>query len=62
MRWLLHLIGDTGTYIQSALDALVVYSAPPEEYYPYEVSKFDYTPDVINAGFARSFQVIEYFR
>ena len=48
-RWLLHLSGDTGAYIRSAL---VVYRAPPEEYYPYDISKFDETPDVPNAGFA----------
>ncbi|HZB73999.1 MAG TPA: C1 family peptidase [Nitrososphaeraceae archaeon] len=61
-RWLLHLTGDTGAYIRSALGAMVVYGAPPEEYYPYEVSKFDETPDVLNAGFAQSFQVTKYFR
>jgi C1A family cysteine protease len=61
-RWLLHLSGDTGAYIRSALGALVVYGAPPEEYYPYDVSKFDETPDVLNAGFAQSFQVTKYFR
>jgi C1A family cysteine protease len=61
-RWLLHLTGDTGAYIRSALGALVVYGAPPEEYYPYEISKFDETPDVLNTGFAQSFQVTKYFR
>lgn len=61
-RWLLHLTGDTGAYIRSALGALVVYGAPPEEYYPYDISKFDDTPDVLNAGFAQSFQVTKYFR
>jgi C1A family cysteine protease len=61
-RWLLHLTGDTGAYIRSALGALVVYGAPPEEYYPYEILKFDETPDVLNAGFAQSFQVTKYFR
>jgi C1A family cysteine protease len=61
-RWLLHLTGDTGAYIRSALGALVVYGAPPEEYYPYDISKFDETPDVLNAGFAQSFQVTKYFR
>src|ERR671918_1724745 len=61
-RWLLHLSGDTGAYIRSALGALVVYGAPPEEYYPYDISKFDETPDVLNAGFAQSFQVTKYFR
>jgi len=61
-RWLLHLSGDTGAYIRSALGALVVYGAPPEEYYPYDVSKFDEIPDVLNAGFAQSFQVTRYFR
>ena len=56
------MTGDTGAYIRSALGALVVYGAPPEEYYPYDVSKFDETPDVLNAGFAQSFQVTKYFR
>jgi C1A family cysteine protease len=61
-RWLLHLTGDTGAYIRSALGALVVYGAPPEEYYPYNVERFDETPDVLNTGFAQSFQVTKYFR
>ena len=61
-RWLMHLTGDTGAYIRSALGAIVIYGAPPEEYYPYNVLDFDKTPDILNTAFAQSFQVTKYFR
>lgn len=60
-RWAPHMTSDTGAYSRSALGALVVYGEPPE-HYPYDVSKFDETPDVLNTGFAQSFQFIKYFR
>ena len=61
-RWLMHLTGDTGAYIRSALGALVIYGAPPETYYPYNIEDFDNIPDILNTGFAQSFQVAKYFR
>ena len=61
-RWLMHLEGDTGAYIRSALGSLVIYGTPPEEYYPYRIDRFDRVPDTLNTGFAQSFQALKYFR
>lgn len=61
-RWLMHVEGDTGAYIRSAIGSLVIYGAPPEEYYPYRIDRFDRIPDTLNTGFAQSFQALKYFR
>ena len=61
-RWLMHLRGDTGAYIRSALGSLVIHGSPPEEYYPYEIRKFDREPGILQSSFAQSFQALKYFR
>lgn len=61
-RYLMHLTGDTGAYIRSALGSLAIFGSPPEEYYPYDVTRFDRVPDVMANSFAQSFQALKYFR
>jgi C1A family cysteine protease len=34
-RDLMHLTGDTGAYLRTTMKALVLFGAPPEEYWPY---------------------------
>ncbi len=61
-RNLLHWTGDTGAFLRSAMGALVLFGAPPEEYWPYDISTYDEEPPAFCYAFAQSFQAIKYIR
>lgn len=61
-RNLLHSTGDTGAFLKSTLGALVLFGMPPEEYWPYNPSKFDDEPDAFCYAFAHNYRCISYFR
>lgn len=61
-RNLLHLKGDTGAYIRTTIQALVLFGVPPEEYWPYEIKKFDKEPPAFCYAFAQNYQAIQYAR
>ena len=61
-RNLLHWTGDTGAFLRSTMGALVLFGAPPEEYWPYEISDFDIEPTAFCYAFAQNYQTIKYFR
>jgi C1A family cysteine protease len=56
--------GDTGAYIRTTMGALVLFGAPPEEYWPYtdRHPDFDEEPGAFLYAFAQNFQAISYFR
>src|ERR1043165_10017229 len=43
-RDLLHWTGDTGAYLRSTMGALALFGIPPEEYWPYNIAKYDVEP------------------
>jgi len=61
-RNLLGMTGDTGAYLRSTMGALVLFGAPPEQYWPYDISNFDVEPTAFCYAFAANFQSIKYFR
>jgi C1A family cysteine protease len=61
-RNLLHWTGDTGAFLRSTMGALVLFGAPPEEYWPYEISDFDIEPTAFCYAFAQNYQTLKYFR
>jgi C1A family cysteine protease len=61
-RNLLHLKGDTGAYLRSTMQAMVLFGVPPEEYWPYDVKKFDKEPTAFCYSFAQSYQTLQYIR
>ena len=40
-RNLLNFKGDTGAFLRSAMGAITLFGVPPEEYWPYDIEKFD---------------------
>ena len=40
-RKMLNFKGDTGAFLRSAMGAITIFEEPPEEYWPYEIEKFD---------------------
>ena len=61
-RNLLGQTGDTGAYLRSTMEALVLFGAPPEQYWPYDIASFDVEPTAFCYAFAANFQAIKYFR
>lgn len=61
-RNLLGWTGDTGAWLRTTMQAMVLFGAPPAQYWPYDVSKFDVEPDAFNYAFASSYKAIQYYR
>lgn len=61
-RNLLQMTGDTGAFLRSAMGALVLFGAPPEEFWPYDESRFDDEPPAFCYALAQSFQAVKYLR
>lgn len=67
-RNLLGWTGDTGAYLRTAMEALVLFGAPPERYWPYDGSPaetnthFDVEPPAFCYAFGANYQAITYFR
>jgi C1A family cysteine protease len=61
-RDFLHWTGDTGAFLRSTMGALAIFGVPPEEYLPYDITKFDQEPSAFCYAFGQSYQAINYFR
>lgn len=61
-RNLLKLKGDTGASLRSTIAALIFFGAPPEEFWPYDISRFDVEPSAFCYAFGSNYQAISYFR
>jgi C1A family cysteine protease len=67
-RDLLGWTGDTGAYLRTAMEALAVFGAPPERYWPYDGrpasanTRYDVEPSPFCYAFGASYQAIKYFR
>jgi len=60
--------GDAGAYLRTTMEALAVFGAPPEAYWPYDGSpeagnrRFDVEPTSFCYSFARNFTSLKYIR
>ena len=61
-RNLLHWTGDTGAFLRTTMEALKVFGAPPEEYWGYDIAKFDDEPTAFCYAFAQNYQSLTYYR
>lgn len=61
-RNLMHETGDTGAFLRTTMGALVLFGVPPEEYWPYDVAKFDNEPTAFCYAFAQNYQPMSYYR
>jgi len=67
-RDLLGWTGDTGAYLRTAMEALVLFGTPPERYWPYDPRpatsnpRYDVEPSSFSYAFASHYQTIKYFR
>jgi C1A family cysteine protease len=61
-RNLLKQKGDTGAYLRTTMQAMVLFGVPPEEYWKYDADDFDKEPTAFCYSFAQNFQTINYYR
>lgn len=61
-RDLLKWTGDTGAFLRSTMEALVLFGVPPEEYWPYVVANFEAEPTAFLYSFAQNYQALNYYR
>ncbi len=67
-RDLLGWTGDTGAFLRTAMEAMVLFGAPPERYWPYDPrpaptnTHYDVEPPAFCYAFGANFQAIKYFR
>ncbi len=63
-RTLGHWVGDSGAELRATMGALILFGAPPEEYWPYtDINPyFDAEPTPFCYSFAENFKAIKYFR
>lgn len=61
-RNLLQETGDTGAFIRTTMGAMVLFGAPPEIYWPYNIADFDVEPPAFCYAFGQNFQTIQYYR
>jgi C1A family cysteine protease len=62
MRNMLRWTGDRGGYIRTAVKAMVAFGAPPEEYWPYDIARFDVEPSGFLYSYASWFRGLRYAR
>jgi len=61
-RRLLGWSGDSGGYLRTAMKAVAAFGVPPEEYWPYDESRFDEEPTPFLYSFAKEYQALDYAR
>jgi C1A family cysteine protease len=61
-RNLLQWNGDTGAYLRTAMKALVCFGVPPEEFWPYDVARFDEEPAAFLYAFGQNYKTLQYYR
>lgn len=56
------LTGDSGAWLRDTMKALRLFGIPPEQYFPYDITKFDAEPDAFTYSMAGNFKSLKYFR
>jgi C1A family cysteine protease len=54
--------GDTGAFLRTTMEAMVLFGVPPEEYWQYNKVDFDKEPSAFLYAFAQNYQTISYYR
>lgn len=61
-RDLLKWTGDTGAFLRTTMEAMVLFGVPPEDYWPYVVANFDIEPSAFLYSFGQNYQALKYYR
>lgn len=61
-RSLLGWTGDTGAYLRTTMEAMVLFGIPPEQYWAYDTTKYEAEPSAFLYSFAGSYKALRYYR
>lgn len=61
-RDLLKWTGDTGAFLRTTMEAMVLFGTPPESYWPYVVANYDIEPSAFLYSLGQNYQALKYFR
>jgi C1A family cysteine protease len=61
-RNLLGWTGDTGAYLRDTMKAMVMCGVPPEQYWPYDIAKYDQEPSAFLYALGDNFEAVKYYR
>jgi C1A family cysteine protease len=61
-RNLLGWTGDTGAFLRTTMQAMVLFGAPPESYWPYRIQDFDTEPTAFSYSFGQRYRALQYYR
>lgn len=61
-RHLLGWTGDTGAYIRTTIKAVAGFGVPPEEFCPYDPSRYEEEPSAFLYSYANNFKAMAYAR
>ena len=61
-RNLMGQTGDTGAFLRTTMQAMVLFGVPPESYWPYDISEFDQEPTAFCYAFGQSYKALQYYR
>lgn len=61
-RNLLGWTGDTGAWLRTTMQAMVLFGSPPERFLPYDTAHYDAEPDAFLYSFAGNYKAIRYYR
>ena len=61
-RNLMKTSGDSGGYLRTTMEALVLFGVPPESYCPYVFANFDNEPTAFLYSFGQNYQALNYYR
>ena len=59
---LMGISGNTGAYIRTTMEALVLFGTPPEAFWSYDAQHFDIEPTAFCYAFADNYKAIQYVR
>ena len=63
-RDLMGVTGDTGAFLRTTMQAMVLFGVPPEEFWPYDDrgDAYDAEPGAFCYSFAQAYQALQYYR
>jgi len=62
MRDLMRVKGDTGGQLRTMMQTIALFGAPDEQYWPYDVAKFDVEPSAFLYAMAQNYRASTYYR
>lgn len=61
-RNLLGWTGDTGAFLRTTMQAMVLFGVPPESYWPYRIQDFEKEPTAFSYSFGMRYRALQYYR